>query len=250
MTITVVFYAISTNKPLFSFSRPLEHVYNQFTSPPSQASNLHLRQQVKFPAHTLQLFHSQQSLAQERPGDWVPFGKANKASILCSTHMSRRPARCARTGLRPAPSARAHGTRRRGWWSQPGHRTGGRRWRRCRWSTAAWPTGTAWGQTDRTWNVTWLLGRASQDSLIAHKLVPTPEVQHWLRPDLPSGPPGKLIKSAHSWRFWFSRSVAQASVPFILLLSKKFYLYRVKFLVQKSYSEKLSSGPWFPFFFP
>lgn len=58
MPITVAFYAISTNKLLFSFPCSWEHIYNQFTSPPGQASTLHLRLQAKFSAHTWQLFHS------------------------------------------------------------------------------------------------------------------------------------------------------------------------------------------------
>lgn len=148
MTITILFYAVSTNKLLFSFPCPLEHIYNQFTSPPSQASTLHLRQQAKFPAHTLQLFHSNSLLLKKALGTRCPLGKqTNKASILSSTHTSGRPAWCARTGLPPAPNARERGTQRKGWWSQLGHRTGGHRWRRCRRSIAAWPTGTAWGES-------------------------------------------------------------------------------------------------------
>lgn len=69
--------------------------------------------------------------------------KTNKAILPCSTHMSGKPAWCAPTGPPPAPNAQARGTRRRGWWSRLGRRTGWHRWRRCQWSRAASPTGTA-----------------------------------------------------------------------------------------------------------
>lgn len=86
---------------------------------------------------------------------WKPWrlgvlGEKTNRAILCSTHMSGKPAWCAPTGPPPAPNAQAHGTQRRGWWSRLGRRTGWHRWRRCQWSRAASLIGTACRESPET----------------------------------------------------------------------------------------------------
>lgn len=143
---SVAFHTIPINKWWSPFPCPLEYICHQLTSPPGHASTL--KQTACLASCSLSTgdFTTTQALPHESPEeDREPFGKKQTKAIILfsSTHTSSRPSGCARTGPPPAPNARAHGTQRRGWWSQLEHRTGGRRWRRCWWSRAASPTGTA-----------------------------------------------------------------------------------------------------------
>lgn len=110
------------------------------------------------------------------------------------THRSDRPRLCGQTGLLTVSSSLTPGRWWRGWWFRLGHGTGGRRWRRYRWSTSAWPTGTACRQTDRTWNLIWLLGRVTQDSLIALVYWYT---YHWVTELAQAWPAIRATQEAH-----------------------------------------------------